>query len=79
MNNLMDLNTLFDEFYESINLEIETRKQKATHRPYVIENGEKASSDPNGTIHRFNDINYNVIPDSPAEVDIITGKSDKDD
>jgi len=75
----MDLNTLFNEFIDSINLEIETRKQKANHRPFVIKDGVKTSSDPNGTIYRFNDFSYNVIPDSPAEVFVVIGKSDKDD
>jgi hypothetical protein len=75
----MDLNTLFNEFIDSINLEIQTRKQKANHRPFVVKDGEKTSSDPNGTIYRFNDFSYNVIPDSPAEVVIINGKSNKDD
>jgi hypothetical protein len=75
----MDLNTLFKEFIDSINLETETRKQKAKHRPFLIKDGEKISSDPNGIIYRFNDFSYNVIPDSPAEVVIINGKSDKDD
>lgn len=74
----MDLNTLFKELIDSLNLEIGTRKQRATHRPFVIKDGEKTSSDPNGSIYRFNDFSYNVIPDSPAEVVIINGKSDKD-
>jgi len=60
-------------------LEIEIRKRKAKHRPLVIKDGEKVSSDPNGAIYRFIDFNYNVIPDSPAEVAIIDGKADNDD
>ena len=75
----MDLNTLFNEFIDSLNLEIEIRKRKAKHRPLVIKDGEKVSSDPNGAIYRFIDFNYNVIPDSPAEVAIIDGKADNDD
>jgi len=75
----MDLNTLFKEFIDSINLEIETRRQRATHRPFVVRDGAKTPSDPNSTIYRFNDFSYNVIPDSSAEVVIINGKSDKDD
>jgi hypothetical protein len=77
----MNLNILFTEFINSINLEIETRKQRSTHRPYAIKDGEKTSSDLNGAIYRFNDFSYNVIPDSPAEVVINneTGKPAKDD
>ena len=47
----MDLNTLFNEFIDSINLEIQTRKQKAKQSPFLIKDGEKNSSDPNGTIY----------------------------
>jgi Putative ATPase (DUF699). len=74
----MDLNnTLFNEFIKSLNLEIDTRKQRAKRRPFVIKDGEKTSSDANGKIYRFNDFNYNVIPDSPAEISIINEKSSK--
>lgn len=73
----MDLNTLFNEFIDSINLEIETRKEKAKYRPLLIKDGEKAAGDPNGTIYRFNEFSYNVIPDSPVEVFIINGKPGK--
>jgi hypothetical protein len=74
----MNLNTLFNEFIESLNLEIDTRKEKAKYRPLVIKDGEKTSSDLSGKIYRFKEFNYKVTPDSPAEVTIINGKPGKD-
>lgn len=66
----MDLNTLLNEFIDSINQEIQTRKQKAKQRPFLIKDGEKTSSDPNGTIYRFNDFSYNVIPESMRLINV---------
>ncbi len=75
----MDFNTLLTEFIQSLNLEINTRQKRAKRRPFVIKDGQKTSSDANGKIYRFNEFNYNVIPDSPAEVAIVNEKSSKEE
>jgi hypothetical protein len=49
----MDPNPLFNEFIKSLDLEIDTRKEKAKYRPLVVKDGEMISSDLNGKIYRF--------------------------
>lgn len=76
----MNLNTLLNEFIDSLDKEILKKKEKAANRPIILKNGHMSSEMPNGMIYRFEEFAGSTMPDSPAEIEILdtgTNRGDK--
>lgn len=67
----MKLNTLLNEFIDSLNKEILKKKEKATNRPILLNNGHISSEMSSGMIYRFDEFAASAMPDSPAEIEIL--------
>jgi superfamily I DNA and/or RNA helicase len=64
----MELKTLLQEFINSLNIEITAKQKKAKIRPIPIKDGIYFTDYPGGRIYKFNEIYFNLMSDSPAEV-----------
>ncbi|MFZ5988063.1 MAG: AAA domain-containing protein [Bacillota bacterium] len=71
----MDANTLLNEFVDSLNKEITTKRKNTSDRPIIVKNGYMHAEMPNGMIYKFEEFSNNAMPDSPAEIEIVDGSS----
>ena len=67
----MDVNTLLNEFVDSLDKEISKKKEKAANKPLIIKDGYMSSEMPSGMIYRFEEFTGSAMPDSPAEIEIL--------
>jgi hypothetical protein len=66
----MNLNTLLNEFIDSLDKEM-LKKKKAANRPIILKDGYISSEMSNGKIYRFEELTGSAMPDSPDEFEIL--------
>jgi len=71
----MSLNTLLNEFIDSLEKEILKKKKRARNKPIILKDGHRESYIEHGVIYTFEDFNRNVMPDLPVVLEILDTES----
>lgn len=71
----MNLNTLLNEFIDSLEKEILKKKKRARNKPIILKDGHRVSYIEHGVIYTFEDFNRNVMPDLPVVLEILDTES----